>query len=284
MTQFERKLSHTSLSSFRRCKMRYKWGYIDNHAALSSPAQIKGGVGHVGLGAWYTSLSEMKDTRIDVDDARAIALKAASNKLSEYEREVAEEMTDMWDDIAIILERYFKWAIDADDFQVQEIEYKFELEIDDFILIGYLDGIVQRIDGTLWILEHKFTKQARVKHLELDAQLSLYMLAARASGFDVRGALYNVIRTTLGGIAATEPVVRLPVYRNNEGLQQIAREIVLQMKEMRTFHEQNGEGAYRNQTMDCSWDCSFFNPCLAMNDDGDPTPALQLIPIKEYKK
>ncbi len=279
MTQFERHLSHTSLSSFRRCKMRYKWGYIDNYAAPSSPAQIKGGVGHVGLGAWYPAISNTKTFNAAGD----IALKAASDKLAEYEREMNEEMTDIWDDIAVILERYFKWAIDADDFQVQEIEYKFELEIDDFILIGYLDGIVQRIDGTLWILEHKFTKQARVKHLELDAQLSLYMLAARASGFDIRGALYNVIRTTLGGIAATEPVVRLPVYRNNEGLQQIAREIVFQMKEMRTFHEQNGEGAYRNQTMDCSWDCSFFNPCLAMNDDGNPIPALQLIPKKEYK-
>ena len=280
MTQFERRLSHTSLSSFRRCKMRYKWGYIDNHAAPSSPAQIKGGVGHVGLAAWYPAIANAKT----FNPAGDIALKAASDKLAEYEREAGKEMTDIWDDIAIILERYFKWAIDADDFQVQEIEYKFELEIDDFILIGYLDGIVQRIDGSLWILEHKFTKQARVKHLELDPQLSLYMLAARASGFDVRGALYNVIRTTLGGIAATEPVVRLPVYRNNEGLQQIAREIVLQMKEMRTFHEQNGKDAYRNQIMDCSWDCSFFNPCLAMNDDGDPTPALQLIPIKEYKK
>lgn len=280
MTQFERRLSHTSLSTFRRCKMRYKWGYLDNYTPPAGPALVKGGTGHVGLGAWYPAIANAKT----FNKAKDIALKAASDKLAEYEREAENEMGDIWDDIAVILPRYFDWALENDDFQAQEIEYKFEIELDDFVLIGFLDGIVERNNGTLWLLEHKFTKQVRVKHLELDPQISLYMLAARMSGFDIRGVFYNVVRTTLGGKAVEEPVVRLPVFRNNEGLEKIATETIYQMREMRKFHEQNGKYAYRSTTMDCSWDCGFFNACLAMNDDGDPTPSLELLPIKEYTK
>ena len=278
MTQFERKLSHTSMSSFRRCKMRYKWNYVENYAPLPGPALIKGSVGHAALGAWYPAMVANPEEALD------IGLKAASTKLAEYEEQTEQDLTHVWDDMAIILERYAEWALENDDFKAYEIEYKFNLEIGDFILTGYIDGIVERDNGTHWILEHKFTKQVRIKHLELDPQVSIYLLAARALGFDVRGAFYNVVRTTIGGKAATEPVVRLPVFRNNEGLEQIVYELVLQMEEMRKFHESGGEGAYRNPTMDCSWDCGFNNACLAMNDDGDPIPALRVIPLKDYKK
>lgn len=280
MTKFERRLSHSSMSTFRRCLMQYKWKYLLNYEPLASPPLIKGSCGHAALGAGYMALAKKEN----LDAVVEISLKAASNKLAEFEEKAGDEMTDIWDDLSIIIPRYYEWARENDDFIAHEIEYKFEFEIDDFTVIGYFDGIVERTNGTLWLLEHKFTKQVRVKHLELDPQISLYMLAARATGFDIRGVFYNVVRTTIGGKAETEPVVRLPVYRNNEGLEQIAIEAVNQMREIRAFHENEGENAYRTPTMDCSWDCGFFNACLAMNDDGDPFPALRLIPTKDYKK
>lgn len=279
---FDRKLSHSSTSTFRRCKMRYKWNYIDNYAPLSSPGQMMGGMGHVALGAWYKELAK------DVlgDNPADVALKAASDKLYEYENQHGYEMTDMWNDASVILQRYFDWAEQNDDFTVipEGIEHKFEIQLGDFVVIGYIDGIVERANGTLWVLEHKFNKQVQTGHLELDPQVSIYLLAARASGFDVRGALYNVIRTTIGGKAENEPVVRLPVFRNNEGLAQISQELIFQMQEMKDFHLSGGRSAYRTPTRDCSWDCGFFNACLAMNDDGDPQPALNVIPLKDFEE
>lgn len=280
MTKFERKLSHTSMSSFRRCKMRYKWSYLDNYDPLPSRGLMVGGTGHVALGAWYKALSEEKSA----EEASEIALKTASLRLAEYEEQHGEEQDKIWDDLSVILVRYFEWALENDDFNAYEIEYKFEFEVGDFMLIGYIDGLVERSNGTHWLLEHKFNKQVSTKHLELDPQVSIYMLAARVSGFDVRGVFYNVIRTTIGGIAATEPVVRLPVFRNNEGLAEIISELNMQMEEMRDFHETGGEFAYRNPTRECSWDCGFYHACLAMNDDGNPLPALRVIPLKDYKK
>ncbi|KON33811.1 hypothetical protein AC477_01090, partial [miscellaneous Crenarchaeota group-1 archaeon SG8-32-1] len=207
---FERKLSYTSLATFRRCKMRYKWKYIDDYAPPSSINQAMGGVGHAGLGAWYTSLAD----ELSTEEAKEAAFQAADLKLSEYERELGNELPDTWDNASLILDRYFDWSLGNDSFVAHEIEHKFELRIDDFVIIGYIDGIVElERDGSLWILEHKFTKQVRTKHLEIDPQISLYMLAARATGFDVRGAYYNVVRTTITGKAEKEPVVRMPVYR-----------------------------------------------------------------------
>jgi len=281
MPPFERKLSHSSLSSFRRCQMRYKWGYIDNLDPPPSPGQMFGSIGHVALGEWYRSMADP----LTVTKAQDNALKAASVKLSEYEEKQQEEMPDLWNDVSTVLLRYFDWAVDNDDFEMVPdlIEHKFELKLGDFTLIGYIDGIVRRSNGSLWVLENKFNKQVRTGHLDLDPQISIYMLAARATGYDVRGAFYNVVRTTIKGIAEREPVVRLPVFRNNEGLEKIVEELVLQMIQMKKFHDEQGIFAYRNPTRDCNWDCGFYGACLAMNDDGDPTPVLRSIPLKDIE-
>jgi cellulose biosynthesis protein BcsQ len=130
-------------------------------------------------------------------------------------------------------------------------------------------------------MEHKFNKQVSVSHIDLDPQMSLYMLAAWEMGIEARGILFNVIRVAEGGIAAKEPVVRRQVYRNQEGLALIKAEISIQMDEMREFHEGNGR-VFRNPTKDCSWDCGFFATCLSMNDDGDAASALARVPCVPY--
>ncbi|MCK4821415.1 PD-(D/E)XK nuclease family protein, partial [bacterium] len=127
MTQFERKFSHTSMSTFRRCKMKYKWGYIENYAPLPGPALVKGSVGHAALGAWYPA------TIANPEEASDISLAVASKKLAEYEEEAGYEMPEIWDDMAIILERYYEWALENDDFKAYQIEYKFNLEIGNFM-------------------------------------------------------------------------------------------------------------------------------------------------------
>lgn len=282
MPPFERKLSHSSMATYRRCLMRYKWGYLDDYDPLPSRGQMMGGIGHVALGEWYRSLGDGKSKKEALD----LSLGAASARLAEYENQYGYEMNDLWDPFSVIIQRYADWALEQDDFKCYRntIEHKFELKLGDFTLIGYIDGIVEKSNGSLWVLEHKFNKQVQTKHLELDPQVSIYMLAARATGFDVRGALYNVIRTTLTGIAEKEPVVRLPIYRNNEGLEKVIEELHLQMQQMRKFHEEGGINAFRNPTRDCSWDCGFYGACLAMNDDGNPMPFLRTLPMRQEEQ
>lgn len=264
-----RRYSHTSLSTFRRCLQRYQWKYVDNHRPLPSLGLVRGSVGHETLASWY----------LDLDDEKA--LQVASNKLAEYEDLLDRDLNDEWDLIALVLQRYFHWARENDNFEVVTTEEEFELQLDENTIIGFIDGIVKKSDNSIWLLEHKFQKQARTSHLNLDPQVSIYLWAARKMGYDVRGVFYNVIRMAKGGIAEREPTKRLSVFRNNEGLVYIEKEVSMQMHEMNKFHTTDVP-VYRNPTRDCSWDCGFYDACLALNDDGQAKSVLDLIPVETY--
>ncbi|KKN66964.1 hypothetical protein LCGC14_0466440 [marine sediment metagenome] len=256
-----RKLSHSSMSCWRRCKYKYFLKYIENYVLPSSMGQIRGSIGHSALAVWYKTG--------DKDEA----LHAANDKLFEYEMELNRGLDDVWELMKFILNRYFEWSIENDKFELIEAELKFEFKIDKHVFLGYIDGVVE-IDGIIWLLEHKFLKQVSMKHVSIDPQISMYMLAMRKLEFNPRGTFFNVIRMTKGGIAKTEPVVRVKAFRNQEGLVAIERELVNQANEMTKFHRDGGE-MYRNSTRDCTWDCNFYPVCLSINDSGEAKSVLK---------
>jgi hypothetical protein len=54
-------------------------------------------------------------------------------------------------------------------------------------------------------------------------------------------------------------------------------EVLRQAEEMLKY-EREGGVPYRNPTRDCSWDCSFYQACLSMQDDGvEPLEILETI-------
>lgn len=69
-----------------------------------------------------------------------------------------------------------------------------------FDLAGKIDGIVRLEDGRLAVKETKFlgedlgSDSSLWRRLRRDAQISIYMLAARKSGFDVSTVFYDVVR------------------------------------------------------------------------------------------
>jgi len=265
--KFDRAFSHTSISSFKWCKFQYYLKYIQNYAPLPSIGQIRGNVGHKALGEWYRTK----------DGSRAYAV--ASEAISQYEELIRESLEEEWELLSVIIPRYFSWALDNDNFkEVLAIEEKFELELGGFRLIGYIDGIVRDQQNVLWLLEHKFLKRVSTGHLDLDPQVSLYIYAARKMGYDVRGVLYNIIRVAKGGKAETEPVVRVPLYRNYEGLQVIEVELQRVLEEIYAFHQDPEPKLYRNETEKCAWGCGFFHACLSLNDSGECESVLKLLP------
>jgi len=229
--------------------------------------QQRGLAGHAALAAWYSH-------NFDND----FALHVAADIISNAELEMDMSLENDWQLLYRILCRYFDWARKNDNFsEIIQTEQKFEIEIGGAPIIGYIDGVV-KIKDSLWLLENKFNKRVSLNHIDIDPQMSLYMLAAYRSGIEVKGILFNVIRMTEGGIAETQPVVRTQVYRNTEGLALIEKEVAVQVQEMLEYHEKGGY-TYRNPTGDCSWDCGFFSACLSINDDGNVHSALARIPI-----
>jgi len=69
-----------------------------------------------------------------------------------------------------------------------------------FTLAGKIDGIVRLADGRLAVLEYKTAGEDIAPdadywlRLRCDGQISLYVLAARALGYDVATVLYDVTR------------------------------------------------------------------------------------------
>lgn len=264
------KLSNSSMSAWRRCRLQFYLKYVGNYLSPSSKAQRRGGCFHAGVAEWYTSGKE--EASID----------AAFQKLQEHQTENDRDYSDEWELIEYVLRRYIAWSWDNDDFSIvtvngkPAIELRVDVNLGGFPVMGIIDGIVE-YKGKNWILEHKLVDQVRTQTVDLDWQVSLYMLMAHKLGFNPAGVFYNVVRATKGGIAEKQPVVRMPTYRNVEGLAVIEQEVISQAEEIHKFLAEGGK-VYRNATRDCSWDCGFFTACLSINDNGDPEPVLRTLP------
>ena len=262
------KHSHSSMETYRRCRQKFYWTYVKNYKPDPSMGMIKGSIGHSALAVWYRTY--------DSDQA----LQAASDKLFEYERSSNMELSELWDETEPILSRYMDWSRKHDDFgKVHEgmIEKKFEIKIGTYDVIGYIDAIVEMSNGLQWILEHKFWSRVERNHLDLDPQVSLYLMAARKEGYQPQGVLYNIIKMSTSEASSHQPVIRIPLFRNAEGSRYIERELELQLNEQSKFLE--GYGAvYRTPMKSCPYDCGFFSACLDLNTEGTPMRSLDNIP------
>lgn len=101
------------------------------------------------------------------------------------------------------------WRYEADNLEFVAVEKTFKLPLlnpatgrasRSFALAGKIDGIVRLPDGRLALLEYKTAGEdidpngSYWMRLRYDAQISLYVLAARALGFDAATVLYDVTR------------------------------------------------------------------------------------------
>lgn len=255
------KFSHSSISTFRRCKVRFKWQYMDNYSAPPGLGQMKGSMGHAALSKWYTTFDEN------------LAMQEASNVLSGFQSQFNMDLQEDWEFMDLVLHRYFQWSDENDNVdEILAVEKKFDIPLGDHTLTGYIDAVMKDKSG-IWLMEHKFNQRMDLKGLDLDPQMSIYLLAARKIGYDAVGIIYNGIRMVKGGIAEEQPVVRTKIFFNQEGLDVIEYELIQQMDEIRDFLNDKGR-LYRNPTHDCYWDCGFYRACLMLNDTGNARPVL----------
>lgn len=260
--------SHTSLSTWRRCRYQFFLKYIEGYRTPTSPGgQMTGLLGHVALAEWYKQPNRY-GTECQAQRADRIATEAAWTKLLE-EMEVAGQPVDVdgFEATKYVLQRYYDWArIHDHQWEVIAPEFEFKVKIGAYPIMGFIDLIVKEKDQ-VWLVEHKFYKQVSTTHLDLDPQVSTYMLGALVAGYNPVGVIYNMVRTTTGPTAEREPVVRRPLYRNQEGLMAKAKEMVLQMAEMDEFMKEGGR-IYRTETRDCHWSCPYHQVCLSITDEG----------------
>lgn len=154
----------------------------------------------------------------------ALELRAAGKSLDEAVSEATagydeipawantDEAVNDWlverDVVAALIAGYY-WRWQDEELEVVANEFQFRIPIVNpetgratptFELGGKVDKIVRLADGRLAVMEHKTTGDSidsgsdYWQRLTIDGQISLYMLAARECGHDVRTVLYDVIR------------------------------------------------------------------------------------------
>lgn len=253
-------VSFTLLQQWKRCRYRFYLSIIQGYVLPPGLGQIKGTAGHIALAKWYSSLKQADDYEKTANDCIKHAWNYFSSEGTPEQFVVLEEA--LW--------RYFSYSWRHDRlWDVIATEYYFDVPIGKHKLIGYIDGIV-RINGQVWLLEHKFLQRIQTSHLGIDPQITLYMLAAHYSGFEPIGVIYNCVR--IGG--QNEAVVRNYQYRNKGGLAVKAKEIEQQADEIEQFMNYGGN-VYRNETANCTWDCAFFDVCLSITDSGSDEGMLE---------
>jgi hypothetical protein len=108
---------------------------------------------------------------------------------------------------AMLLGYHARWQ--ADGLEVVAVEQEFTAPLVNphsgaasrtWMLGGKIDALVKARDGRVWICEHKTSSEEiglgsdYWQRLQLDPQISVYYVGARALGFEPAGCLYDVLR------------------------------------------------------------------------------------------
>lgn len=265
-------VSHSMTATWRRCKHKFYLHYIQGFRQIRKGMGLQlGTLGHLALGAWYNGATE--------DEAIAKVWKAGEELAAGAE--IDQGSVEM---LERVLRRYFKMDLESETSPAKinklGVEWKFNLPLGmGHNLLGFIDMVFERKDKTIWVMEHKFNKQASTSHLQLDPQISIYIAASRRAGIPVSGVLFNCIRMTDGPTAVKEPALRDYAFRSELAGEQILLDLGVQAEEILSFTLLNPifqkRSAYRNCTKDCSWDCQFYRACMLSMEGEDPSPVFE---------
>ena len=208
MNNNNNKLTSTRLSLLRRCPRLHFYRYELGLSRTRTAAALRFGAAfHAGLEVYNR----------DANDAGGMR-----RVLSSYDVMPAWADPTDWAVERETFQSLFAghlWRYGADNLEFVAVEFSFHVPLVNpatgvrsrlYSLAGKMDGIVRLSDGRLAVLEYKTAGEDIAPdseywlRLRRDGQISQYVLAARAMGYDVATVIYDVTR---------KPTIRL---RQNE--------------------------------------------------------------------
>ena len=197
--------SHSSVKTWQRCGKRYYYQYVERLNEKTRPAHLQRGSDlHGLLEALHTG-----------DEAPFHEAEAADLEL---------------------IERYItKWQ-DEPEWEVIEAEPEYECTIGEYTVVFKPDLIV-KISGEYWIVDHKTTANIPDEwdpYNMSDFQHLLYVYGMRQNGIDVKGFVFNYLRTK----APTQPK------QNKDGSVGNVRAIDTTYDILKAFAEETGNDGH----------------------------------------
>lgn len=221
-------LTSTRLTTLRACPRRHYLRYELGLARVRQEAARR-------FGSAYHGAMERRNSGVGLVD---VATEARAGYATCPDWADATDWAVECETLAQLLAGYF-WRYENDNLDVLAAERSFEIPLTNpdsgkpsraFLLAGKIDAIVKLPDGRLAVLEYKTAGEDISSdseywlRLRCDGQISLYVIAARALGFDVATVLYDVTR---------KPTIRL---RQNETPEQYGKRLLDDIGERPDFY------------------------------------------------
>lgn len=235
--------SNTRLTTYKRCRLKYHWHYVEKRGQPDAVALRRGRAAHKAMASYY----EGKSVKTAIADA-----------WHEYAPSHPESVEEM-EKLDEILLRYFTWAKDVDRWKVLKVEHTVEVKYARNRLMGIWDLLVEK-QGKVYIIDHKFQKSHSFSNLPVDSQVSHYLALAKLAGVKVDGLMYNIVNLELTKNAT--PAFRQIVNRTETFLDAYLQSLIPQIKEIKKL-DKGTLPVYANWTRDCCWDCSYVKECIA---------------------
>lgn len=194
------KLTSTSMGTMRRCPRQFWYRYDLGLRRVRETAPLR-------LGSAFHHGQELRRGLFG-DDVGAVIDLATAGYVEVPQWAEPQAWAVEGETVRQLLAGHF-WRYGADDLEFLAVELPFDIPLVNpdtgapsrtFRLAGKIDAIVRLPDGRLAVLEYK-TAGCDISpdsdywlRLRYDGQISLYVLAARALGYDVATVLYDVTR------------------------------------------------------------------------------------------
>jgi len=186
-----RVITQSEQRTFRRCAREHFYAYQQRYRPVEDAKTLRfGSLIHDGLEAYWRFIGHNPL-------AEAIEAILLSGDSDPFDLALARALLTAYD---------ARWQNDYHE--VLEVEVEFSTPLlnpqtghasKTFVLGGKLDVIVRAPDGLFYIVEHKTSSEDLAagstywQRLRIDSQVSTYYEGARALGYDVAGAIYDVL-------------------------------------------------------------------------------------------
>ena len=280
-------VSYSELDTARQCPLKHQLAYRERWQPPEESAPLRRGkLMHAVLEAHYNLIKSGL-----TGDAweKAAALRSAVDPLL-YSDDGTASQTEDQELVEWMYAGYVEnYGLDP-EWEILEVEKRFEAWLPDdrlksgrstFRLKGTLDLLIRdhSAGGGIWIVDHKTGGQLpKQKDLDFDDQMGLYTYLLRSAGVNVRGIIWNAIRSKklVREMTMPERYDRLLTVRGDAELKRVAEEALADFREA---YRRKGQAQRHPDNERCGWRCPFTEPCLASR--GRPEGAIQPM-LEEY--